>query len=203
MVGDFIFVNKAAYGARIPYTRLRTPPLGALHREDVIVFVPPPSADPPTTHIGGTMTMVKRVVGLPRDTLYMRGGELYVNGVLERHSDTTATTAPQAGIGAAETTEQFDWQHAIEVSHSRFGVSPAVPQHDDWGPLVVPPDSYFVLGDNRYASNDSRYWGVVARDNILGRAVRIYYSYQNSGEPITARSVLTSTRWERLGLGIR
>ena len=97
---------------------------------------------------------------------------------------------------------------------SRFGEPPAEPKHDTWGPLVIPKDRYFMMGDNRYCSKDGRYWGLVPKENLRGRPMFVYYSYrtspspEESGEcnPDTTDRVLpfiSDIRWGRLGHWIR
>ena len=89
--------------------------------------------------------------------------------------------------------------------------APAVPMHDQWGPLVVPPGHYFMMGDNRYCSKDSRYWGIVPRANLKGRPLIVYYSYTPGGPPDPCSgeqsdrplSFITDIRWGRLGHVIR
>jgi signal peptidase I len=140
--------------------------------------------------------LVKRLVGMPGDTLYMRDGLVYVNGIAQRQ-----------GYGAAanpkgdpnETSPLFDWQHKIELRNTRFGSAPAQPTHDNWGPLLIPQGHYFMMGDNRYESKDSRYWGVVPRANVRGRPIFVYYSFVPSSESDRPLSFLTDIRWGRIG----
>ena len=106
----------------------------------------------------------------------------------------------------------FEWQKRYALATSRFGPAPSQPTHDNWGPLVVPAGHYFMMGDNRYCSKDSRYWGVVPRENIRGRPMFVYYSYRPGGEPplicayeTSDRPVpfITDVRWGRIGTRIR
>ena len=75
------------------------------------------------------------------------------------------------------------------------------PTHDNWGPLVLPPGRYFMLGDNRYNSVDSRYYGLVPRENIRGRPIFVYYSYDPS--EVAVVPFVTNIRWGRIGHRIR
>ena len=119
-------------------------------------------------------TVVKRLVGTPGDTLYMRDGMLYVNGIAQRQ-----------GFGVGEKPfdfvdgpdPAFDWQKPYGLTSSRFGPAPAQPTHDNWGPFVVPPKHYFSLGDNRYNSVDARYYGFIPRENIRAKPMFIYVSF--------------------------
>ena len=184
LVGDFLLVNKAVYGPRIPGTDLRLPALAEPHRGDVVVFNPPHSPD---------KNYVKRVVGLPGDTLEMQDKVLIVNGVAVdepyvRHIDV---------VGDASHPD-MEWQanHLIasQGGHLR-------PSRDQWGPLVVPEDEFFVLGDNRDNSEDSRYWGFVERDQLRGRPWLVYFSSDSREREET--SWFERVRWGRLGHRIR
>ena len=90
----------------------------------------------------------------------------------------------------------------LRLRGSRFGEPAATPTLDDWGPLVVPANRLFMLGDNRYDSKDGRYWGFVPRENVRGRPVFVYYSYRadDSDRPLP---FLTDIRWGRIGTIIR
>jgi signal peptidase I len=182
LVGDFLLVNKLAYGAELPFTARRLPGLIQPHRGDIIVFRWPTDR---RTHF------IKRLVGMPGDTLAMRDGTLFVNG--------TAQVEPYAihidsAIDPAE--DEFQWQRRYIV-HGTAADEADHPSRNNWGPLVVPQQSYFVLGDNRDNSLDSRYWGFVPAVLIEGRPIFVYYSYA----PDTAGHVplLTRVRWHRIG----
>jgi signal peptidase I len=197
LVGDWLFVNKAIYGAAVPFTNAHLPAFSEPKRGEVVVFISPPQVDQPEDP---TPTLVKRLMGMPGDTLFMRAGLLHVNGVPQRPGFTPVERTANMS-SPSETNPLFDWQHAIELKQSRFGAAPARPTHDDWGPLLVPSGSYFMMGDSRYDSKDSRYWGVVPRDNFRGRPVFVYYSYRadESDKPLP---FLTDIRWGRIGTRI-
>jgi signal peptidase I len=187
LVGDFLLVNKAAYGARIPGTSLHLPALSEPARGDVIVFNPPHEPD---------KNYVKRLVGLPGDTLWMEDKVLFVNGeeVEEpyvRHVD---------AVGDAVHPD-MDWQanHLIASQPGQLGRYH--PSRDSWGPLVVPEGRFFVLGDNRDNSEDSRYWGFVDRELLRGRPWIVYYS--SSRREREAEGWWRGIRWSRLGHRIR
>lgn len=183
LVGDFLLVNKVAYGAEIPGTPLHLPGYDRPERGDVVVFEPPPAAGQPAH-----TNYVKRIVGVAGDTLAMRDGVLYRNGAV--------VPEPYAKRnGAADVRNpRFRWQRSyIPNVHAR---PPYRPSRDNWGPLVVPPEHYFVMGDNRENSEDSRYWGFVEGDAIKGRPLIIYYSYDRR-KPAALRW-LTEIRWDRL-----
>ncbi|HEY4130279.1 MAG TPA: signal peptidase I [Gemmatimonadaceae bacterium] len=186
-VGDFLLVNKLVYGAEVPFTHTRLPRLREPQRGDVIVFEFPEDA---------TKNLVKRLVGEPGDTIEMREGTLIRNGVAVKegyveHTDPDMDPAP----------EDFGWQknYVIRAGANATGYHPS---RNNWGPLVVPKGNYFVLGDNRDNSFDSRYWGFVADSLVKGRPLVVYYSYSPDS---TDRSFawLTHIRWQRLGERIK
>jgi signal peptidase I len=184
LVGDFLLVNKAAYGFSVPGTAVTIGAFKEPERGDVIVFHPPHEPE---------RNYVKRVVGVPDDTLDMRDKRLYRNGFpvdepYARHRDGGRDTVhPDMG-----------WQsgYLIAAPPPRYR-----PTRDNWGPIVVPRGSYFVLGDNRDNSEDSRYWGFVSRDQIRGEPWFVYYSFvPSAGKPLPW---LRRVRWGRLGKLIR
>ena len=185
LVGDFLLVNKMVYGAEIPGTRARLPALGRPDRGDIVVFEPPPSAGQPER-----TNYVKRIVGAPGDTLYMRDGILHRNG--ERADE---PYAQHSRSFEDPYSPQFRWQRTYLVRDGR-NRSEYRPTRDNWGPIAVPGDRYFVMGDNRDNSEDSRYWGFVPADAIKGRPLIIYYSYDR--ERLVPFPWLTEIRWDRL-----
>ncbi len=90
----------------------------------------------------------------------------------------------------------------MTITGSRFGEPPATPTLDDWGPLVVPDGHFWMMGDNRYNSKDSRYWGVVPRANVRGRPLFVYYSW-NADDSDRPLPFLTDIRWSRIGHVLR
>ena len=200
LVGDWLFVNKAIYGAHVPFSRASLPAFREPKRGDVVVFVSPYQGDEASRGADPTPTLVKRLVGTPGDTLYMRNGLLYVNGIAQRQGF-GADTTPQPGI-ASSVDPLFDWQKKVGLKASRFGAAPAQPTHDNWGPLVVPPRRLFMMGDSRYNSKDSRYWGFVPRENVRGKPLFVYYSY-NADDSDRPLPMLTDIRWSRIGHWIK
>jgi signal peptidase I len=201
LVGDWLFVNKAIYGAHVPFSRASLPAYREPKRGDVVVFVSPYQGDEAAQGRDPTPTLVKRLVGTPGDTLYMRNALLYVNGIAQRQGFGANTPAPDPGM-ANEVNPLFDWQKKVGVKSSRFGAAPAQPTHDNWGPLVVPPQRLFMMGDSRYNSKDSRYWGFVPRENVRGKPLFVYYSY-NADDSDRPLPMLTDIRWSRIGHWIK
>jgi len=165
LIGDFILVNKYAYGLRLPVLNTKFLSVGEPERGDVIVFRYP--VDP-------SVSFIKRLIGLPGDTISYRDKRLYVNGEpleteeLGRYSsqDVKCTTPRKDAVQFSEILG--DVTHKVllhEASGSRDG---------QW---VVPEGHYFVMGDNRDRSNDSREWGYVPEENLMGRAVGIWLNF--------------------------
>lgn len=184
LVGDFLLVNKAVYGAEVPGTHLHLPAFSEPHRGDVVVFVPP--HDP-------TKNYVKRLVGMPGDTLEMREKILYVNG--HPMHEPYARYIDQRGDAVHP---DMRWQSNHLIASTARGYHPT---RDNWGPLVVPTAEYFMLGDNRDNSEDSRYWGFVPREAIRGRPWFVYYSFDPG---MSSRMPwIRYVRWGRIGELIR
>ncbi|MFP3947983.1 MAG: signal peptidase I [Longimicrobiales bacterium] len=186
LVGDFLLVNKAVYGAEIPATDLHLPAFDEPERGDVVVFHPPHDQ---------VRNYVKRVVGVPGDTLEMRDKVLYLNGVGQkepyaRHRDDSGDAVHPS----------MSWQRGYLLGELHASDETYHPSRDNWGPLVVPTGKYFVLGDNRDNSEDSRYWGFVNRQDIRGRPLFVYYSFNfPTGDQF---SWLERVRWNRIGEAI-
>ena len=210
LVGDWLFVNKAVYGPHIPFTTVRLPGYREPQRGEVVVFESPYQSDEAGRGADPTPTLVKRLVGTPGDTVYMREGLLFVNGIPQRQGFGASLRPSSESSQPTDTDPLFAWQHAIEVRQSRFGPPPAEPSHDRWGPLVIPSGHYFMMGDNRYCSKDGRYWGLVPRENIRGRPIFVYYSYRpSSGDACSGDAsdrplpFITDIRWGRIGTRIK
>lgn len=190
--GDAVFVNRALYGARVPLTALQLPAIRDPRAGDIVVFRSPVSR-PFAAKLGiePDVDVVKRIIGVPGDTLEMRRDSVFRNG---RHLPEPYARGgdPQPPFPPSVLEDILRWQrpHPIGVA------SDYVPSPHDWGPLVVPADGYFVMGDNRGQSVDSRYWGFLPRENIRGAMLIIYFSYN----PASWRPLpfLTAIRWWRL-----
>jgi len=179
LVGDFLVVNRAAVGSRIPFTQIRIPGYSDVQRGDVLVF------DPSHTD---EFKLVKRLIGLPGDTVEMRDRVLHVNG--QELDEPYVRHLPLAD----HPDPWMDWQS----SHLAPGMDRAAyrPTRDTWGPLVIPEDRYFMLGDNREESLDSRYWGLLEGWRLEGRVSFIYFSYDR--ESVRPFPFLREIRGSRL-----
>jgi signal peptidase I len=184
LVGDFLVLNKSAYGASLPGTDKRLPGYTEPGRGDIIVFEG--HHEP--------IDLVKRLIGMPGDTLAMHAGVLYLNGQ-PQDEPYARHTYPGGDTG----TLWMEWQKQFLVDSVR--VDQYRPTRDNWGPIVVPEERYFVLGDNRDESLDSRYWGFIQPHQITGRATVLYFSYNN--HPDGGLPVLGRIRWSRIGDRLR
>src|SRR3954469_24507736 len=199
LVGDWLFVNKLRFGPHIPFTSHSLPGYATPKRGDVTVFVSPPQDV--TIRISPdevTPTLVKRIIGVGGDTLVMRHGQLTVNGAV--------VPSPNSYVLPDSIADQpqpiFTWQHQIEIRGSRFGPPVPMPSVHEWGPLVVPAGMFFMMGDNRDNSVDSRYYGPVPRANLRGTPMFVYYSY-DPDRGIEYFRAATEIRWKRLGTWIQ
>ncbi len=195
LVGDWLFVNKLVYGPHVPFTDTSLPGYRDPERGDVVVFKSPTQVDQPWDP---NPTLVKRLVGMPGDTLHMRKGILYVNGAVSKHNFPATTTDQMYD----SIDPLFDWQKSVGLDSSRFGAAPAQPTHDNWGPIVVPQGHYFMMGDSRYNSKDSRYWSFVPRENVRGQPMFVYYAY-NADDSDKPLPFITDIRWGRIGHRIK
>src|SRR4051812_5776609 len=183
LIGDFLFVNKALYGAEVPVIHRRLPAVREPRRNDILVF--------DSVEEEG-LKVVKRLIGMPGDTLSMENEELYRNGQRVNepyavHSDPTRSEDP------IQRAKMREWQlpHLVHRDPSAYQ-----PDLQEWGPIVVPPDSFFMMGDNRDSSYDGRYWGFLPRKNVRGKPLVVYFSYDPSSW--RALPFLTAVRWSRL-----
>lgn len=182
MVGDVLFVNKFLFGAKIPFIHAHLPAIRQPRRGDIVVFISPIEDS----------ILVKRLIGIPGDTLQMKSGVLYRNG--------KALEEPYAQSLSPEFTEDSVTRgemRALQLPHY-IGPDPAhyLPDVHEWGPIVVPRDSLWMMGDNRDRSRDSRFWGFTPRGNVRGTPVIIYYSWDSSSyRPLP---FFTATRWSRI-----
>ncbi len=183
LVGDYLFVNKLAIGSRVPFTDLRVPGYSEPRRGDILVFDP---------HHEENMTVVKRVIGMPGDTLQMRDKVVYLNG--EAYDEPYVETFATRDVYDPD----MAWQNDHLVGGHRDDYRPTP---DNWGPLVVPGGHYFMLGDYRDDSLDSRVWGFLEGWRFKGRVVFIYFSYdRDSYRPFPW---ITEIRGSRIGDRVR
>jgi len=160
-IGDFILVNKFEYGLRLPVLGTRMVDLGEPQRGDVMVFKYP--EDP-------KINFIKRVIGVPGDLVEYRDKVLYLNGVVQPQTMREVSD----GLSLPPLSVELDEQLAERVHRVWKRVTPG----RNYGPFVVPQGQYFVMGDNRDNSNDSRVWGFVDDSLIVGRAVAVWMHWE-------------------------
>lgn len=229
LVGDFLLVNKLSYGLKTPrYIPMTTkaipsiaiPAFGNVRRGDVLVFEYPGKRSEAETN--GPVYFIKRCVGLPGDTVTIRSGQVTINGreVLlpakaklidgvrfAAGTDYGPTIVPRKGDriplppGAAES-----WRDFLEREHHRVGISPegkVLIDGIERNEYQVEGNYYFVLGDNRGNSLDSRVWGFVPEDAIIGEALFVYWSWNPERPEGGNRATAGNIRWDRIGMLIR
>ena len=184
LIGDFLFVNKLLYGAEVPLIHKRLPAIREPRRGDILVF--------DSVEEEG-LKVVKRLVGVPGDTLSMDNGQLFRDGK-QIEEPWVIRTDPNANADPLQREQMRHWQ----VAHLVAGVKADSyhPDLNNWGPIVVPADSFFMMGDNRDGSYDGRYWGFLPRVNVRGRPLLVYYSFDgNTYKPLP---FFTNIRWKRI-----
>lgn len=163
--GDMVLVNRVAYDLKLPLTDISLVQLQNPQRGDVVTFTSPKDG----------VRLIKRIVGIPGDTLQMKDEVLWVNGLPATYADAqpiNERVAPGQFIRGVKLTER------AATSQRTVQFMPQVRARRDFGPLVVPADNYFMLGDNRDNSADSRYIGFVPRRLLIGHAHHILASAQ-------------------------
>jgi signal peptidase I len=164
--GDVVFINKLAYDLRVPFTSVRLAQWSDPARGDVVVCFAPDD---------GTR-LVKRVVGLPGDTIELRNEILYVNGTRQSYAMLERSAPGVRDMEPAEITQARFARERLGTHDHGMMVLPAWPAPRDFGPITVPTGHYLMLGDNRDNSRDSRYFGFVARREIVGEAKGVFVS---------------------------
>lgn len=157
--GDRILVNKLAYDLKIPLTTWHIAQWSNPQRGDIVVFYSPKD----------NMRLVKRVVGLPGDRISMRNEILYINNKPLQYEDIART--PNMGLSG-----RYSIEEDLGGKEHRIYITPSYPAMRSFPPVTIPPGKYFMMGDNRDNSADSRYIGFVDRDRIVGKATAIVIS---------------------------
>ena len=183
-IGDHIFVNKFIYGLRIPFTKIRFFQFRIPKRGEIIVFNFP---------IDESKDYIKRVVGIPGDTIEIKQEILHINGQpIEKSVETDRSI-----LSDIEEADQFELYLEKTGEHKHFTQYERNEGFGDYGPVTVPPNRLFVMGDNRNRSSDSRSWRFVPMENLKGRALIVWLSLDSKNRyPILG---LPSIRWERFG----
>ena len=184
LVGDHFFIDKLAFPGNLPSAVHKYLPHRSINRGDIIVFKSP---------VEGNIPFVKRVIGLPGEKIQIKDKAVYVNG------------------------RQLKEPYKIHVDPALYHDDRWTPEdlkiRDNYGPHIVPAHSYFVMGDNRDNSNDSRYWGFVRDDAVMGKPLFVYWSYESdpyigpdrslsdwlNGYLTIGMHFFDRTRWFRIG----
>ncbi len=183
LIGDHLLVNKFVFGPSASAAERALLPIGTIKRRDVLVFKYPEEPD---------RDFIKRVIGLPGETVELREKKVYINGT-PLEEPYVHFLSPPGGPSELHEVTSFDVR-------------------ERYGPVTVPADHYFMMGDNRDNSQDSRYWGFLPRENIKGKSLVIYWSYQAEREDYQDESAgatvkglvsvfahfFTRTRWDRM-----
>jgi signal peptidase I len=184
LIGDHLLVNKFVYGATLSSIEEKILPIDPVRRQEVVVFKYPEEPE---------RDFIKRVIGLPGETIELRNKKVFVNGQPLDEPYVHFLEPPGDGRPGDPDYTDFDVRR-------------------QYGPVTVPPNHYFVMGDNRDNSQDSRYWGFLPREYVKGKALMIYWSYEADredyqqsglGEQVggifsTVTHFFTRTRWSRL-----
>jgi signal peptidase I len=185
LVGDHVIADGASLAPPTKWAPFE--PYRKLRRGEPVVFHKPLLQEGD----GQYLTLVKRVIGLPGDRIHLEHGIVYVNGV--------AQNEPYA---ANITADNYDPYRDDFPAHSGALVpgvtatwSLEMPQHIQNGELIVPPDCYFMMGDNRANSLDSRYWGFVHRENLIGRPLFVYWSFETPEGQVNKTSLAEQTEF--------
>lgn len=183
--GDFILVNKFSYGIRLPVLNEKIITIDDPRRGDVAVFRFP--GDP-------SINYIKRIVGVPGDHVVYRKKRLYINGTSMEQTGNQPYSSPHIAVPVGEVrrvSENFDGRaHDILIAGR---------SDDGYAEFRVPPGQYFVMGDNRDQSNDSRYWGFVPDRNLVGKAFLVWFSLDTIGED---KWLWQRIVWNRIGSSI-
>jgi signal peptidase I len=182
LIGDHLLVNKFVFGPTALAAEKAVLPIADIKRGDVLVFKFPVEPE---------RDFIKRVIGLPGETVEVKERKIYING--------TVIDDPHA-------------HYLLPASSSDYHEVTSFDVRERYGPVTVPANQYFVMGDNRDNSQDSRYWGFLPRENVKGKALLIYWSYESdrgeleqAGAGATLRNLasvfthfFTRTRWSRM-----
>ena len=187
LIGDHLLVNKFIFGPTPLAIGRATLPVRPIRRGDIVVFKYPEEPD---------RDFIKRVIGLPGETVELRNKKIYIDG---------------------RPLEESSYVHFLTPPSNDYQEVTSYDVRERYGPVTVPADKYFVMGDNRDNSQDSRYWGFLPRDYVKGKALLIYWSYESGREDYIDEGLwasikrlgsvgthfFTRTRWERLFHQIR
>lgn len=180
--GDRIFVNKLAYDLKVPFTDWRIVEWGQPQRGDVVILFSPDD----------DVRMVKRVIALPGDRVEMRNNQVFINSKPASYGPLAPRIIQQ--IDSDERPRHRFYLETIDASVHPIMTTPAIPARRFFKPVLVPAGHYFVMGDNRDSSRDSRWFGLVSRKRIVGEALAVVISLD--------RNRYYAPRWSRFFRGL-
>jgi signal peptidase I len=177
LVGDHFFLDKVAFPANYPQAVQKYLPVRSIHRGDIVALWSPENPN---------MRLVKRVIGLPGETLEVRARNVYIDG------------------------RRLNEPYVVHTDPRE------IDRRDNFGPVTIPAGRFFLMGDNRDNSNDSRFWGFAPRESFIGKPLFVYWSYEDTpySQELTleqwlehsasvAAHFFTRTRWLRTGTVLR
>jgi signal peptidase I len=195
LIGDHLLVDHITFSPAtrwMPLVHYREP-----HRGDIVVFIRPlPQPEPDAEGKPVYLILVKRLIGVPGDHIHLHDGTVFINGI--------AQPTPAEGLDTPVTPPSEhsyidDFPSVVPtVDDSHGALTPWVvelPSHLENGDLVVPPGKYFMMGDHRHASLDSRFWGFVPRENIMGRPLFNYWSFKTPEDQQDKKGLANQVSW--------
>ena len=198
MPGDFIFVEQFAYGIKLPIWNKTIIPIGELHRGDIALFHYP---------VNPNLNFIKRVIGLPGDKISYHNKQLTINGKKVTETFLKDTTANEPGFGPYKVKiykeNLLGLQHEIQISNDKRLNS--IDNKPDFTNLIVPQGEYFMMGDNRDNSEDSRYWGFVPKKDFIGKAKFVFLHMKPNGHWFSGHFpffLVDKVGWDRIGKGL-
>jgi signal peptidase I len=209
LVGDHLLVDRITLSPPtkwMPLVHYREP-----RRGDIVVFIKPVLDDPFGDGNPQYLTLVKRLIGVPGDHIHLRNGVVILNGVAQNLAKDADNSPNLNNPGDQEFLDEFPSIPPATNSNATEAWAVDFPNHFVNGDLVVPPGYYFMMGDHRHNSLDSRYWGFVPRENIVGRPLFNYWSFKTSEGQLEQAGIghtvawighvalhfFTETRWNR------
>jgi len=198
LIGDYLMANNALFGATIPFTSIKLPSIRDPHAGEIVVFRP--------GYNEPRIDVVKRVIGVPGDTLQMRDKVMYRNGkrldepyarYLDAGDDPIAEFGTGMMMDPTVRTDAYGSHNHYPLLVSSVDKRGYRPTRNNWGPLVVPPGRYWLMGDNRDRSLDSRFMGPVPRVDVRGKPLFIYFSYDKMDAYAAFPRPITAARWDR------
>ena len=191
LVGDHLLVDRITLAPPanwMPFTHYREPKHG-----DVVVFIKPVPDPDPQTGKPEYLFLVKRLIGVPGDHIHLHDGTVYINGVAQAQPKDGREMSSNPGESIY--LDEFPSIAASMNPSSTEEWAVDQPSHISNGDLVVPDGKYFMMGDNRHNSLDSRYWGFVPRENIVGRPLFNYWSFKTSEEQYEQTGIGNTVSW--------